>query len=166
MPVPKILVIEPENCTGCRICELVCSWYHYKEFNPKRSRITVLRNYELGINIPLTCQQCEVPLCEASCPTGAISRDETTRAMLIDYDKCIGCRLCMVACPFGGTSVDPITLNVIRCDLCDGDPQCAKYCPQEAIRYLPVDMTAILRKKKSTEKIVELSKLILGSGRT
>jgi len=154
--VRKFLVIEPEKCTGCRICELVCCFHHTKEFNPKRARIAVLRDEEAGINIPMVCQQCEIPLCEEACPTGATYRDEKTGAILIDEEKCIGCRMCIYACPFGGPSIDPFTMMTIKCDLCGGNPQCAKYCPRKAVEYLKADRVGIMRKKVSAEKISKM----------
>jgi len=160
--VKKFLVIDPEKCTGCRICELVCSFHHTKEFNPKRARIAVLRNEETGINIPMVCQQCEVPLCQEACPTGATHRDEKTGALLIDEEKCIGCRMCIYACPFGGPSIDPLTMMTIKCDLCGGEPRCVEYCPRRAVEYLKADKVGIMRKKTGAGKVSKMITIALG----
>lgn len=161
MNTNKVLIIDPGKCTDCRICELVCSFYHNKSFNPRRSRISVLRDDEKAISIPMVCQQCDTPLCQEACPADAIHRHGATRAMLIDYNKCIGCNLCIVACPFGGVSIDLLTSKVMKCDFCDGNVWCAKYCPRKAIEYVLADKVGIARKKVGAEKISGLMSLIV-----
>jgi len=157
----RMLLIDAEKCTGCRLCELVCSFRHYKAFNPKRSRITVIRDEEKGVFIPMTCLQCEDPPCMKTCPTHAIYRDENG-AIRIDYDKCIGCKLCIMYCPFGGISIDPATMKVIKCDLCGGDPECVKYCPKGAIQYVRVDEVGVKKRIEGAKKIHERIKVIVG----
>ena len=53
--------------------------------------------------------------------------------MLIDKTKCIGCRTCVVACPFGHAHYDRVVGTSVKCDSCDGDPVCASVCEAEAI---------------------------------
>ena len=156
-----IFLIDAEKCTGCRLCELICSFQHYRLFNPKRSRITVIRDEEKGIFIPITCQHCENAPCIEACPTHAIYRDKNG-AVRIDYEKCIGCKKCITACPFGGISIDPATMKVIKCDLCDGDPQCIKYCPKDALQYVRADEVAIKRRIEGARKIHERIQMIIG----
>jgi Fe-S-cluster-containing hydrogenase component 2 len=55
---------------------------------------------------------------------------------MVDYDICIGCRMCVAICPFGGMSFDPLAEKVIKCDFCDGDPQCVKFCEENAVQYV------------------------------
>ncbi|MEM3506042.1 MAG: 4Fe-4S dicluster domain-containing protein [Candidatus Bathyarchaeia archaeon] len=147
----KLLVVNPEKCTGCRICELVCSLHHTNVFNIKRSRISILK-YEEGLDIPMLCQHCETPLCKEACITGAIYRDEKTNAIMINENKCIGCKICMLVCPFGGISIDIKTNKIIKCDLCNGDPQCVEFCPTNALEYVRADKFGILKKKAGVEK--------------
>ncbi|RLF98060.1 MAG: hypothetical protein DRN49_06520, partial [Thaumarchaeota archaeon] len=85
-----ILLVDVDKCTGCRLCELICSIQHYRVFNPRRSRITVIRDDEKGVFIPITCFQCEDPPCMKICPVHAIYRDKNG-AVRIDYERCIGC---------------------------------------------------------------------------
>jgi len=158
----KLLVVDPDACTGCRVCELVCSFYHTKEFNPERSRIRIIKDDSMGINVPMVCQQCEKPLCVEACPVEAIQKDEQTGVVTINEEKCIGCKLCVLACPFGGTSIDPELGLAIKCDLCGGDPQCAKYCITKAISYVEPGRVGYLLKKKGAERLAELIKIVLG----
>ena len=73
-----------------------------------------------------------------ACPTGAIYRDGVTDAVLVDSAKCVGCRSCIVACPWGLVWMNAEG-RIDKCDLCEGNPQCAKWCPTEAIKYVRGD---------------------------
>ncbi|MEM2907632.1 MAG: 4Fe-4S dicluster domain-containing protein [Candidatus Hadarchaeales archaeon] len=121
---------DPEKCTGCRTCELVCSGVHEKVFNPKKSRIRVLRR-EPAIDVALTCRQCADPPCARACPSGAIRRTKTD-VVEVDAARCIGCSLCVEACPFGAISI--IKGKAAKCDLCGGDPACVKQCMPGALK--------------------------------
>jgi Fe-S-cluster-containing hydrogenase component 2 len=154
----KTLFIDLEKCAGCRTCETICSFYHEKEFNPAKSRIRILKWEEAGIDVPMVCQQCESPVCETVCPVKATSRNQETGAMLIDTDVCIGCKMCLMACPFGAPSINPDTKKVIKCDLCDGDPQCVKYCPTGAVDYLTMTKATMAKKRRAAVRFGELIK--------
>jgi Fe-S-cluster-containing hydrogenase component 2 len=130
----KIIEVNFGLCTGCRYCELICSFYHDKEIGRSLARIRVFRE-KTGLNIPVTCEHCEDPFCMSVCPVGVISR-EKTGAIVIDDEHCVGCRLCAVACPIGMIVINPSTRKPIKCDLCGGDPKCVKYCPAGAIKYV------------------------------
>jgi Fe-S-cluster-containing hydrogenase component 2 len=154
----RILVIDPEKCTGCRTCELACSFKHEKEFNPAKSRIHILKWEEAGLDVPMVCQQCESPICLTVCPVKAVARDDKTGAMLINYDICIGCRMCVMACPFGAPSIDEESRKTIKCDLCDGDPECVKFCPTGAIDYVKSTKATFRKKRVAAERFGELIK--------
>jgi carbon-monoxide dehydrogenase iron sulfur subunit len=132
----KVLMIDYEKCTGCRLCELVCSVKHEGVSNPARSRVKIVKWEWEGRYVPMTCQQCESAPCQAVCPVKAISRDESLNRVVIDYDLCIGCRMCVAVCPFGAMGFDTLARKVIKCDFCDGDPQCVRFCEPGAIQYV------------------------------
>lgn len=155
----KILFVDPERCTGCRICETVCSLHQEKVYNPVRARIHVIKWDSAGIYIPMICQQCETPMCETVCPMHAIHRDENG-ALLIDYNACVGCKLCVTFCPFGGAGIDNKG-KIIKCDLCNGDPQCAKRCEPEALQYIEASSINIRKRRVAAEKFSELVKKML-----
>lgn len=149
----KNLLVQPEKCIGCRTCELVCSFVHTGEFNPLRSRITVFNFEKVGLATPIVCQQCSIAACMEVCPVGAITRDEETGAMLVSQDRCLRCKMCTIACPFGATIYDPISDIISKCDLCGGDPKCVQYCPSGAISYQEPMKANVARRRNYAEKL-------------
>ena len=148
----KILMINHEKCTGCRLCELVCSVYHDGVSNPTRSRINIIKWEAEGLYIPMSCQQCEDAPCMTICPVKAISRDQALDYVKIDYDVCIGCRSCVAVCPFGAMGFNVIDKKVFKCDLCEGDPQCVRFCDVKAVEYVDANQINILKKREAAQK--------------
>jgi len=153
----KFLFVFPELCTGCRDCEIVCSLKHEGVINPERSRIRVIRDVFEGIEVPMVCMQCIEAPCMNSCKVEAIYVDERD-AKIIDYEKCIACRRCIIACPFGVNFLDPVTKKPIKCDLCNGDPECVKFCSTGAVSFLTAEELNREKIKLSSEKFIEIVK--------
>ena len=97
------------------------------------SRIKTMRFPDENFFLPRVCFQCDSPYCISACTSDAISKNRDTGIVKIDADLCIGCGLCLDACPFGAITM-PNSVAV-KCDLCGGDPECVKYCEAEAITY-------------------------------
>lgn len=150
----KILMVNPQLCTGCRICELVCSLSRDGECNPLKSCIRVLKLAEEGIDIPGVCQQCETPLCADVCPVDAISRDLYTGALIIREEICVGCRACSMVCPYGAITMDISKRIMIKCDLCGGDPKCVKFCLTKALIYDRPEVVDALRQESALRSLV------------
>jgi carbon-monoxide dehydrogenase iron sulfur subunit len=149
----KALYIDYQKCTGCRLCELVCAVFHDGMSNPARSRIKVMKWEADGLYIPMSCQQCQDAPCMNVCPVKAISRDEELGHVFVDYDVCIGCRSCVGVCPFGAMSFNIKDKRVFKCDLCDGDPQCVRFCEEKAVDFLEVDEVSIVKKRNAAERL-------------
>jgi Fe-S-cluster-containing hydrogenase component 2 len=128
------LRIEPSQCTGCKQCELACSWVQAGVFQPSRSVIRVHIFDEQASFAPYACFQCEEAWCMHACPVNAIDVDVATGAKIVIDEVCVGCKLCVIACPFGTIVFDKTTERAAKCDLCAGDPACAHACPTDAIR--------------------------------
>jgi carbon-monoxide dehydrogenase iron sulfur subunit len=154
----KALYIDYEKCTGCRLCELVCAVMHDGISNPARSRIKVMKWEAEGLYVPMSCQQCEDAPCMNVCPVKAISRDEELGTVVVDYDACIGCRACVVVCPFGAMNYNPIDKKVFKCDLCDGDPQCVRFCEEKAVDFVELEDISIIKKREAAERLSNASK--------
>ena len=138
----KILLANPRVCIGCRSCELFCSFYHFKENNPNRALLRIVKDEAKGLDIPLICHHCDKPSCVEVCPVKAFKIDEQSGVPIIDQNVCIGCRACVSACPFGAIRVDPKTEMTNKCDLCNGDPQCVKICKQGALIFANRDVAS------------------------
>ena len=149
----KALYIDYQKCTGCRTCELVCAVQHDGCSNPARSRIKVVKWEAQGLYIPMSCQQCQDAPCLNICPVKAISKDDELGRVMVDYDTCIGCRSCVSICPFGAMGYNVIDKLVFKCDLCDGDPQCVRFCDVKAVDLIEENDVSILKTRSAAEKI-------------
>ncbi len=149
----KVLMVYPEKCIGCGSCELACSLAHEGEFRPTLSRMNVFRFDTAGSNIPMTCFQCAEPACKAACKTGALWQDDETDVVQFDAAKCIGCRMCVMACPFGNVAYNRAAKEAVKCDQCEGTPQCVAFCPSKALDYLPAEQEILNKKRDFSEKM-------------
>ncbi len=150
----KSLHINPEKCTGCLQCELACSFENEGVFNPAKSRIKVFEFEHGRYSVPYTCTQCADAWCMQSCPVDAIVINLATGAKDVVEDRCVGCKVCTIACPFGTINYNKDTETVIKCDLCGGAPACADACPTEAITFIDSDSTGYDRMRSWAEKSV------------
>jgi len=151
----SILVIDLNKCTGCRNCELACSARHTNSFNPRRSRIQVLKKEDQNMVLPMVCLHCEVPLCEQACPNGALVYNEKG-TLYVNSEVCIGCGNCVTACTYGGIEIDPVTRKAIKCDLCWGDPACVKACDYGAISMVEAKREGLVAREKGTEPVHQI----------
>ncbi len=149
----KVLMLDYEKCTGCRTCELVCSVKHEGAANPSKSRIKVVKWEWEGRYVPMSCQQCIDAPCLAVCPVKAISRDEQLNRVQVNYDACIGCRMCVAACPFGAMGFNTDLKKVFKCDFCDGEPQCTRFCETKAVEYVEATAQSIAKQYSAAEKL-------------
>ena len=131
----KSLIIDAGKCTSCLQCEMACSFEHTGAFNPARSKIKIFEIEHGRRSIPYTCTQCDEAWCAKACPVDALRRNRETGAVEVLNDRCVGCKVCTIACPYGTINFDEYTNKVVKCDLCGGDPACAKACPTDAIIY-------------------------------
>ena len=90
----KVLVVYPQKCTGCRICEQWCSMTHFGVVNPAKARITVNRLHERYLNMPVACTQCDDAPCIEVCPEEAISRHPDTFGLILEEEAWPGAAAC------------------------------------------------------------------------
>ena len=151
--MPKLIIVDQEKCVGCKTCEQVCSAKQEGEINLVLSRIDIMQP-RMGIeeNIPVVCQQCQSAPCMTICPVKAISQDEVLGRVIVDYDICIGCRMCVAICPFGCINFDGVNRKVFKCTLCDGDPMCVRFCQHGAIQYVEASEQGPMKRSTHAEK--------------
>jgi carbon-monoxide dehydrogenase iron sulfur subunit len=143
----KKITVSIERCMGCHTCELACAVAHSKATELVAVAAAGERpGYRIPVEhygpkaIPLSCQHCEEPACELACPTGAVRRLSPGKPVLLDEAKCIGCSMCVQACPFGVMAMRPTGKAAFKCDLCVQrlakglQPACMSSCPTRALR--------------------------------
>jgi len=129
----KILIVNPDLCIGCRMCEAVCSLVHYGAVGISHARLKVVRYDQAAFFNPVVCMQCEMPYCASACPSRAISKNPETGVVKVSKTKCTGCKMCLTACPFGAMGfIDNVAT---KCDHCGGKPTCVEFCRAGALRY-------------------------------
>ena len=134
--IPKVLVVDPGKCTGCRNCQLVCSFRFQRAYSYSDGAIRVRKFEPTCLNVPLLCEHCVDPECVRVCPTEALRKDRETGMVIMLPEECTGCMSCVEACPFGAIFPRPGGKLVALCDLCQGDPQCAASCEPKAIEWV------------------------------
>lgn len=145
-----ILSIQPENCIGCLACEVYCSLAHEGVVNLDLARIKVHQDENRLIMVPVACIPCEAKACIQACPEEKAITLAASGAVLIDESLCTGCSRCVRACKIGairfhklpGRGKKGIAVS-LKCDQCDGDPWCARVCPNDAIRFVPGNHQAV-----------------------
>ena len=137
-----IFKVSVERCIACGKCELACAFAHGSEGRPAAARINITRRGpEMGT--PVVCFQCHEAACAAVCPTEALVRNPGTGAVEMVRERCISCRMCVAACPFGNMLWDDAYGCVQKCDLCGGEPRCVPFCPTGALQYVPADHATV-----------------------
>jgi len=133
---------DMHRCVGCRSCEIACAVEHsgsknifkaVKEMPRPQKRVkTQAAN---GVKISLHCQHCEDAPCVTACMSGALSKDKKTGATVHDKDKCVGCWMCVMVCPFGAIIKGIEEKIAFKCDLCPDreDYTCVEACPTGAL---------------------------------
>lgn len=130
----QYICCDPDKCTGCRICEFVCSVAKEGKFHQELSRIRVVQPTPTLV-MSIACRFCENAPCITACPREALSMDEEAHIIKLDRARCAGCGWCIEACDFGAIGLDQTTKSVVMCDLCHGlpRPRCVEMCPKEAL---------------------------------
>jgi ferredoxin len=121
------LQADKTKCTGCRVCQLICSFSHFNEINPKRAALTIDAHFPApGTYEPRICNQCGT--CAEVCPAEAIS--EKNGVYIIDTEICTGCGECVEACPSKVMFLHEDSPVPIKCDLCK---ECVSLCATQAL---------------------------------
>lgn len=131
------------------MCELACSLEKTGSINPYLARIQVVpRRDESHGRVPVICRHCRPAPCRAACPIpGAMKWDESLGVASVDPSACTQCLACVDACPFGAIAVGP-GREILKCDLCQGDPMCVSSCPprpENSLPHLPLPRQSCLQ---------------------
>jgi len=162
MSARKGIFVDIERCIKCHACEIACRVWNGINVPSYR---TVLE-MEAGIyplvkrtNISISCMHCEEPYCLTSCPAKAIYKREDG-VVLVDKEKCIGCRVCSWVCPFGAPKYGP-DLKMQKCTFCEDRPDwmpraCEEVCPTRAIICGTIDQLEKIIKERKLGRLASL----------
>jgi len=174
------VLADPNKCTGCKACELACFAEHNKKTNDVGytvGTVTVQVTPKLYLTktetycMPIQCKHCEDAPCLNACKKHAIYRDENGQ-VIVDEEKCIGCKDCVMACPFGAISILPLSRKgapllqkdrevvkaASKCDLCkgiEGGPACVRVCPNEALRLVDMNEEQLNKSIKTAQSLYD-----------
>jgi len=177
--IHEFIAVDYTKCTGCRTCEAVCSAFNNPVSvdgkmipgpgNPALANIYV-HSFNPDVSAPAVCARCADTPCVNACPvdpdpeTGrrAIFQDEKYGTVINDPDRCISCGNCVAACNADSVGIlaqHPDTGRPMRmCTLCDGDPECVRHCPYEALSLIRVTDDQPYYRMSPEEIAKELSK--------
>ncbi len=127
------IVFDPAKCTGCGLCASVCAAGGSGGKEPRPPRVHLFHDAAAGTSFAVLCQHCLDPQCMKACPNGALSKSKDG-IVRMDKRLCVNCGLCIAACPEGAPFRAPDG-EVVKCDLCDGEPACVEACPHGALMY-------------------------------
>ena len=165
------VIVDPSLCMGCRSCELACAVAHSKAKDLRKalrdderlgSRINV--EASRGMAVPVHCKHCHEPACVLACPTGALHREGPNGPVLVDRTRCIGCKMCVQACPFGVITMGPDGKGVLKCDQCvdrlakGQEPACVSACPTKALVFGDAEEVNRAKRRRAAEQIAEATK--------
>ena len=150
----KVIFIEQDRCLACRNCERVCALQGSGGFKRDSTKIWVHIDLTARTFFTITCQQCETAACLLVCPTGAIKRDPETHAVTVDAAICAGCRMCVIACPFGCVHFEENRGIAAKCNLCNGDPKCVQNCMAGALHFADINDLAKIKRGKVDKSLV------------
>ena len=132
-------LINIERCIDCGGCWVACKQTNSVREGIQRIRVVTVNEGVSGEkNIPVPCMHCKNPSCEKVCPTSAISK-RSDGIVLVDKNKCIGCKYCRIACPFGAPQFTKGATEMDKCTYCveriDSGlrPVCGSFCATKAL---------------------------------
>lgn len=150
------IYVNPERCTGCKSCEIACAVQHSRtktlfgamaEPHPPRKRLFV--EAADNVKMPVLCRHCEEAPCLNSCITGCLYHDENGFVRR-HKGRCIGCWSCIMVCPFGVITRDPLSHIAVKCDRCHKleIPACVNACPTKALSLVDIEQVPVAARNK------------------
>lgn len=167
----KRVFVNIERCTGCKSCEIACAVQHSKSkdlftaiFEEPRPQKRTSVEEVLHYSYPSRCMHCVDAPCIRACPRGAMGWDPELERVTVNKDRCIGCFMCAMVCPFGAISVRRPQGIALKCDLCGSRlregriPACVESCPTKALIFGEIDELSKTKRLSMAEAIAYAKK--------
>lgn len=138
----KVLYYDVKKCLGCKSCEIACAVAHsltqdlFKSLKEEICSLPRKKVYKSGDkNFPVSCRHCKDPKCVDACMAAALVFDKEKGLVLHNEEKCVGCWMCVMVCPYSAIRPSIKKKIPVRCDKCKDkdEPACVKACPTGAI---------------------------------
>lgn len=154
--------IDQSRCSGCKACQIACKDKNDLEVGRLFRRVSETKGGSFAPSgkayiqdvfayyTSIACNHCEDPKCVKNCPSGAMNKRTEDGVVVVDESKCVGCRYCTWACPYGAPQYNPSKGKMSKCDFCldlqdkGEEPACVAACPLQVIEFGPIEE---LRKK-------------------
>lgn len=168
------LLQDSDRCIGCSACEVSCKSNKGLGVGPTLCKNEVVGPVEVN-SLPrirfvfMPCFHCEDPWCMNVCPTGAIRKRESDGIVYIESSLCVGCKSCIIACPWGACQWDPTKGKAVKCDYCKDrvdqglKPACVTKCLTQCLYFGEASELPDYRRKKFAEKVESLDSKSAGS---
>ena len=156
------------QCSGCKACQMACKDKHDLDVGLIWRRVYEISGgdwekrgdawipHVFAYNLSVACNHCKKPVCKDVCPTAAITKRKDG-IVLIDGDKCMGCRYCEWACPYGSPQFNKDSGTMTKCHLCfdyidfGKIPVCVSTCPQRALDF--GELADLKKKYAGTDRV-------------
>ena len=163
----RMIVCDIARCVGCHSCQLACAVAHsasktllgaIAEYPRQRPRVYL--EQVGGRSVPMQCRHCDDAPCVSVCPSGALLRSGDDQPVLSDPARCIGCGMCIQACPFGMITFGTDGKGVLKCDLCverlaqGQEPACVAACPTRALSFEEVDKANRAKRRETARQLL------------
>lgn len=158
---------DTKKCIGCQSCEIQCKANKGLPTGPRICQIVTVGPKMIGgqpraAYVFMPCFHCENPWCVDACPTGAMVRRAKDGIVYVDAARCVGCKSCITACPWGAPQWNPETGKVVKCDYCMDrvdaglKPACVTICTSHCLEFDRADNLPQTKRDRHARAVASL----------